>query len=102
MNLYEGIKNKLNESYYDAKSEEIDESELTQEEKHDMELDEDGIDENFDKWIHCDWCEEVVPISECKKELNLGWICKDCQNALSSRGEHAVYDDNAEYINEED
>ena len=62
-----------------------------------MELDEEGIDENFDKWIHCDWCEEIVPVSECRKELNMGWLCNDCQNALSSRGEHAVYDDNAEY-----
>ena len=80
----------------------LNESELTPEEKTDYELDEDGIDENLDKWIHCDFCEEIVPISECKKELNMGWICKDCQNSLYSHGEHPVYDDNATYYEAED
>ena len=75
---------------------------FTEEEREEYNLDEEGIDENGDQWIHCEWCEDLVPLSECKKELNLGWICRGCQNALYSRGEHPVYDEQAEYtLNEE-
>ena len=72
----------------------------TDEEKAEYGLDNEGYDENGDKWIHCQWCGELVPVSECRKELNLGWICDGCQRTLYSRGEKAVYADGADYLEE--
>ena len=74
----------------------LDESDsFTQEEKEEYNLDDEGYDDSGEKWIHCEWCKDVVPISDCKKELNLGWICDRCQKALYSRGEKPVYDEYA-------
>lgn len=58
-------------------------------------LEESAIED--DEYIDCEWCGDRVPLDECKKELNLGWICRGCQNALYSRGEHPVYDEQADY-----
>ena len=72
----------------------------TDEEKAEYGLDDEGYDENGDLWIHCAWCGELVPVSECKKELNMGWICDNCQKALYSRGEKAHYEEGADYFEE--
>lgn len=69
----------------------------TDEEKEEFELDDEGYDANGEKWIHCEWCEDLQPVSELKKEKNLGWICDRCQSALYSRGEKPVYDEYAIY-----
>ena len=73
---------------------------FTEEEKEEYGLNDEGIDESGEQWLHCAWCGELVPLSECKKELNMGWICKGCQDSLYSRGEHAVYDENANFYDD--
>ena len=96
-NIYQQLK-----SGKSSCSDELNESEhFTPEEMKEYEVDEEGIDENGEQWIHCNWCEEVYPVSECKKELNLGWLCDRCQDALWSRGERPVYDEYAVYGEDE-
>ena len=41
----------------------------------------------------CEWCHDLVYESECRRELNLGLICKGCQSALYSRGEKPVFEE---------
>ena len=43
--------------------------------------------------VVCEWCHELTYESECRRELNLGLICKDCQSALYSRGEKPVFEE---------
>lgn len=86
---------KLNEITKGYTSDESDS--FTQEEKEEYNLDDEGYDDSGEKWIHCEWCKDVVPVSDCKKELNLGWICDRCQKALYSRGEKPVYDEYATF-----
>lgn len=73
---------------------------FTEEEKAEYGLNDEGIDSDGEQWLHCAWCGELVPLSECKKELNMGWICEGCQNTLYSRGEHPVYDENANFYDD--
>lgn len=57
-------------------------------------IDEEGYTEDgLEQYVHCGWCEEPTPLSEMRKEVDLGYICKDCQDALYSRGEKAVYEE---------
>ena len=51
--------------------------------------DEDGAEDQ----VVCEWCHELACGPECRKELNLGLICKDCQSALYSRGEKPVFEE---------
>ncbi len=41
--------------------------------------------------VVCEWCGELDYETNCRKELNLGLLCKNCQAALYSRGEKPVY-----------
>lgn len=43
--------------------------------------------------IVCEWCHDLVYETECRKELNLGLICRNCQSALYSRGEKPVFEE---------
>ncbi len=68
---------------------------FTPEEQREYGIDEDGwTEDGLEQYIHCGWCEDVVPLSDTRKELNLGHICSYCQDALYSRGEKAVYEEN--------
>lgn len=92
-NYEEEIIDSINESlkeYYNQEDDYPKET-FTPEEQEEYGIDEEGIDESGEQWIHCEWCEDVVPISDCRRELNLGWICDRCQDALWSRGEKAAY-----------
>jgi hypothetical protein len=58
-------------------------------------------EDDAENQIVCEWCGDLVYESECRRELNLGLICKNCQSALYSRGEKPVFEeayitDNAE------
>jgi len=77
--------------YYDPEEDAIPECKFTPEEQEEYEIDEDGIDKSGDQWIRCEWCEDIVPLDDCRRELSLGWICDRCQSSLSSRGEKAAY-----------
>lgn len=47
----------------------------------------------------CEWCGDIVYESECRRELNLGLLCSQCQSALYSRGEKPVFEE--AYITDE-
>lgn len=67
---------------------------FTPEEQAEYGIDEEGwTEDGLEQYIHCEWCNDVVPLSDTRKELNLGHICKGCQDALYSRGEKAVYEE---------
>ena len=70
------------------------EEHFTEEEQEDYGIDENGYElDGFDRYIHCDWCGEPTLEDETRKEINLGYLCRNCVDALISRGEKPVFDD---------
>lgn len=43
--------------------------------------------------VVCEWCHDLAYETECRRELNLGLICRNCQSALYSRGEKPVFEE---------
>ena len=43
--------------------------------------------------LKCGWCGEALPEDELLKEADLGRICRRCADALRSRGEKLVIED---------
>lgn len=43
--------------------------------------------------VVCEWCHELDYETNCRRELNLGMLCKNCQAALYSRGEKPVFEE---------
>jgi hypothetical protein len=52
-----------------------------------------GMEESEDT-VECTWCEELFDKSECRKEVNLGWLCSRCEAAIKSRGETLTFKEN--------
>lgn len=50
--------------------------------------DEDDIDEDT---VQCTWCEDTFDRSECRYEVDLGWLCSRCEMAIKSRGETLTF-----------
>ena len=50
------------------------------------------IDER-EETAKCAWCGETLPKGEMLKEADLGHICRQCANALRSRGEKLKIED---------
>jgi hypothetical protein len=48
------------------------------------------MEENEDT-VECTWCNDLFDKSECRKEVNLGWLCDRCQAAIMSRGESLTF-----------
>lgn len=70
------------------------EEHFTEEEQMEYDIDEFGNSlNNYDEYVHCQWCGEPVSKFEAKHELNMGWLCPDCVAALASRGEKGVFDE---------
>jgi CRISPR/Cas system-associated protein Cas10 (large subunit of type III CRISPR-Cas system) len=51
------------------------------------------MEENEDT-VECTWCEDLFDKSECRKEVNLGWLCSRCEAAIKSRGEQLTFIEN--------
>lgn len=51
------------------------------------------MEENEDT-VECKWCNELFDKSECRKEVDLGWLCDRCQSAIKSRGEELSFREN--------
>jgi hypothetical protein len=49
-----------------------------------------AMEENEDT-VECKWCDELFDKSECRYEVNLGWLCDRCQSAIKSRGETLTF-----------
>lgn len=48
------------------------------------------MEENEDT-VECKWCNELFDKSECSYEVDMGWLCDRCQQAIKSRGEQLVF-----------
>ena len=55
---------------------------------------------NFQECLHedveeetvtCGWCGEEIPESDCRYEVDFGWLCPQCEAALKSRGEELTF-----------
>jgi hypothetical protein len=51
------------------------------------------MEENEDT-VECTWCNELFDKSECRKEVDLGWLCSRCEAAIKSRGETLTFREN--------
>ena len=53
------------------------------------------IKEDFadDEIETCAWCGEEYPISDLHKEVDLGYLCPDCEQAIKSRGEKLTFEE---------
>lgn len=51
-----------------------------------------AMEENEDT-VECKWCDELFDKSECRYEVDLGWLCNRCQSAIMSRGEELMFRD---------
>jgi hypothetical protein len=51
------------------------------------------MEENEDT-VECAWCEDLFAKSECRKEVDLGWLCGRCEAAIKSRGEPLTFIEN--------
>ena len=48
-------------------------------------------EESDEELVSCSWCGEDWPVSDCRQEANLGWLCPQCQAAIKSRGEQLIF-----------
>lgn len=48
------------------------------------------IEENEDI-VECKWCEELYDKTDCRFEVDLGWLCERCIAAIKSRGETLTF-----------
>ena len=44
----------------------------------------------------CSWCGHEYPINELHQEVDLGWLCDKCEQAIKSRGEELVFKEGCE------
>ncbi len=60
--------------------------------------------EDAEEMVACEWCGSLEYESNCRRELNLGLICDQCQSALYSRGERPVFEEayDSDYAEGED
>ena len=52
-----------------------------------------AMEENEDT-VECAWCNDLFDKSECRKEVDLGWLCGRCEAAIKSRGETLTFKEN--------
>lgn len=52
-----------------------------------------GVYIDDEEYGFCEWCGELMPIDEMRKEVHLGYLCRNCQMAIASRGEKLTYED---------
>ena len=51
------------------------------------------MEENEDM-VECTWCNDLFPKDECRKEVDLGYLCSRCEAAIKSRGEKLTFVEN--------
>lgn len=45
----------------------------------------DNDDDDYETYERCEWCNEIYPKFELKKEKDLGYLCNRCIKGLESR-----------------
>lgn len=53
--------------------------------KDEKELKEEDRDNDEERYGKCSWCGEEFPLSDLKKEKNLGYVCNHCAKGIESR-----------------
>ena len=53
------------------------------------------MEENEDM-VECKWCDELFDKSDCRYEVNMGWLCPQCIEAIKSRGEELTFRENVQ------
>lgn len=51
------------------------------------------MEENEDE-VECTWCNDLFPKDQCRKEVDLGYLCPRCEAAIKSRGEKLTFIEN--------
>ena len=51
------------------------------------------MEENEDT-VECTWCNDLFDKSECRYEVDLGWLCSRCEMAIKARGETLTFKEN--------
>lgn len=51
------------------------------------------MEENEDE-VECTWCNDLFHKDQCRKEVNLGWLCSRCADGIMSRGETLTFKEN--------
>lgn len=51
------------------------------------------MEENEDE-VECTWCNDLFPKDQCRKEVDLGYLCPRCEAAIKSRGEKLTFVEN--------
>lgn len=51
------------------------------------------MEENEDT-VECTWCNDLFDKSECRYEVDLGYLCSRCEAAIKSRGETLTFREN--------
>lgn len=55
-----------------------------------------AMEENEDD-VECKWCNEIFDKSECRYEVDLGYLCGRCEAAIKSRGETLTFREDLEW-----
>ena len=48
------------------------------------------MEENEDE-VECKWCGELFGKDQCRREIDLGWLCARCEAGIKSRGETLTF-----------
>ena len=56
--------------------------------------DSDNTDEDDEDTVECAWCNELFGKDQCRKEVDLGYLCSRCEAAIKSRGETLTFKEN--------
>ena len=82
---------------------------FTADEMKEYQIDEEGNSlTSHDTWVRCNWCRVPKPESDCVFEINLGWLCRDCQQEVRAHGgdltikDHPTEEDIARTLADED
>ena len=51
------------------------------------------MEENEDE-VECTWCNDLFSKDQCRKEVDLGYLCSRCEAAIKSRGEKLTFIEN--------
>lgn len=51
------------------------------------------MEENEEE-VECTWCNDLYPKDQCRKEVDLGYLCPRCEAAIKSRGETLTFREN--------
>ena len=74
---------------------------FTPEEQEEYNCDEEGnSNEGYDQYVHCGWCGEVWPTSECREEVTFGYICSRCEDELHYHGGELMFVESKENLTE--